>query len=316
MGKLMKLSDAAERLGVDRQTIENWAARGVLHIKKDSKPHYVDSELIEQIADFGSDVAASLKALQTIKEDYEHQAADIRKAKSEMMKEWNDVNDIRRYKNFCVESSIRTDFFTSVLTLFVYSGDLSQREASILSSLLHGESMDDIAQRFGLIRESIRQIALKAIRKANTLSSIKERFMSLDELQTTVQSQKIVINDLRSKLKIQEEQDALAKQLSDEAVRNKFIENDALCTLLSRRLIDCDITVRSLNCVKSIDIETIGDLVKHSKLDLLKCRNFGKKSLTELSDFVDSLGLSFGMDVDKIYCERIEYQMALHNDET
>ena len=69
--------------------------------------------------------------------------------------------------------------------------------------------------------------------------------------------------------------------------------------LLKTRLVDMDLSVRALNCLKAADVETLGELVSFKKNDLLKFRNFGKKSLTELEDFVKEKGLTFGMDVAK-----------------
>jgi DNA-directed RNA polymerase subunit alpha len=69
--------------------------------------------------------------------------------------------------------------------------------------------------------------------------------------------------------------------------------------LLKTKLVDMDLSVRALNCLKAADVETLGDLVSYNKTDLLKFRNFGKKSLTELDDLVDGKGLTFGMNVAK-----------------
>ena len=69
--------------------------------------------------------------------------------------------------------------------------------------------------------------------------------------------------------------------------------------LLKTKLVDMDLSVRALNCLKAADVETLGDLVSFNKNDLLKFRNFGKKSLTELDDLVDNKGLTFGMNVAK-----------------
>jgi DNA-directed RNA polymerase subunit alpha len=69
--------------------------------------------------------------------------------------------------------------------------------------------------------------------------------------------------------------------------------------LLKTKLVDLDLSVRALNCLKAADVETLGDLVSYAKSDLLKFRNFGKKSLTELEDLVDNKGLTFGMNVAK-----------------
>ncbi len=69
--------------------------------------------------------------------------------------------------------------------------------------------------------------------------------------------------------------------------------------LLKGKLVDMDLSVRALNCLKSAEVETLGELVVFNKTDLLKFRNFGKKSLTELDELLASLNLSFGMDISK-----------------
>jgi len=67
--------------------------------------------------------------------------------------------------------------------------------------------------------------------------------------------------------------------------------------LLKTKLIDMDLSVRALNCLKAADVDTLGELVSFNKNDLLKFRNFGKKSLTELDELVENKGLTFGMNV-------------------
>lgn len=74
--------------------------------------------------------------------------------------------------------------------------------------------------------------------------------------------------------------------------------------ILKKKLSDMDLSVRALNCLKAADIESLGDLVSYKKTDLLKFRNFGKKSLTELEDLIENNGLSFGMNVSKYKLEK------------
>ena len=69
--------------------------------------------------------------------------------------------------------------------------------------------------------------------------------------------------------------------------------------LLKTKLTDMNLSVRALNCLKAADVDTLGDLVKYQKNDLLKFRNFGKKSLTELDDLLEEHGLQFGTDTSK-----------------
>jgi DNA-directed RNA polymerase subunit alpha len=69
--------------------------------------------------------------------------------------------------------------------------------------------------------------------------------------------------------------------------------------LLKTKLVDMDLSVRALNCLKAADVDTLADLVSFNKNDLLKFRNFGKKSLTELEELVHSKQLNFGMNLAK-----------------
>ena len=88
---------------------------------------------------------------------------------------------------------------------------------------------------------------------------------------------------------------------TDSGSSNEEMDESSLLIrqVLKSKLIDMDLSVRALNCLKSAELETLGDLVAIQKSDLLKFRNFGKKSLSELEDLVKSKGLEFGMNVSK-----------------
>jgi DNA-directed RNA polymerase subunit alpha len=88
---------------------------------------------------------------------------------------------------------------------------------------------------------------------------------------------------------------------TDEKYENEEFDEEILHMrqMLKTKLVDMDLSVRALNCLKAADVETLGELVTYNKNDLLKFRNFGKKSLTELDELLDNLNLSFGMDISK-----------------
>ncbi len=88
---------------------------------------------------------------------------------------------------------------------------------------------------------------------------------------------------------------------SDDKFANDEFDEEVLHMrqLLKTKLVDLDLSVRALNCLKAADVDTLGDLVRFNKNDLLKFRNFGKKSLTELEDLLEAMNLSFGMDITK-----------------
>ncbi|MBK6776552.1 MAG: DNA-directed RNA polymerase subunit alpha [Flavobacteriales bacterium] len=92
----------------------------------------------------------------------------------------------------------------------------------------------------------------------------------------------------------------ISLELEERVKEEEFDETSLhMRQMLKTKLVDMDLSVRALNCLKAADIETLGDLVSYNKNDLLKFRNFGKKSLTELEDLVENKGLTFGMNVSK-----------------
>ena len=88
---------------------------------------------------------------------------------------------------------------------------------------------------------------------------------------------------------------------ADEIAQTETYDEESLHMrqLLKTKLVDMDLSVRALNCLKAAEVDTLGDLVSFNKNDLMKFRNFGKKSLTELEELVNIKGLNFGMDLSK-----------------
>ncbi len=93
------------------------------------------------------------------------------------------------------------------------------------------------------------------------------------------------------KITIEEEEKQREEELDEEILHMRQI--------LKKRLVDLDLSVRALNCLKAAGVNTLGDLVQYQKEDLLKFRNFGKKSLAEIEELLDNYSLDFGMDVSK-----------------
>jgi len=93
---------------------------------------------------------------------------------------------------------------------------------------------------------------------------------------------------------------------ADEIAETETYDEESLHMrqLLKTRLVDMDLSVRALNCLKAAEVDTLGDLVSFNKNDLMKFRNIGKKSLTELDELVNIKGLQFGMDLSKYKLDR------------
>ncbi len=94
-------------------------------------------------------------------------------------------------------------------------------------------------------------------------------------------------------------------ETEERSVTEEFDENTLhVRQLLKTKLVDLDLSVRALNCLKAADVETLGELVAYNRNDLLKFRNFGKKSLAELDQLVETKGLEFGMNTAKFKLDK------------
>ena len=93
---------------------------------------------------------------------------------------------------------------------------------------------------------------------------------------------------------------------TEEKFENEEVDEEVLHMrqLLKTNLMDLDLSVRALNCLKAAEVDSLGELVKFNKNDLLKFRNFGKKSLTELEDLLTSMSLTFGMDTSRFKLDK------------
>ena len=183
---------------------------------------------------------------------------------------------------------------------------LGERERVILKRYLDGCVFESIGDDFGLTRERVRQIIEKSLRKLDSLEpygDIVSRCNELDAenrlMKATMKRQESELAELRYKMNHQTDEEKALGALSE--------QDRLVVEQLNMKLVDMNLTVRALNCLKSVDMETFGDLVKCDKTTLLRCRNFGKKSLGELDDLLDAVSTSigikfyFGMDVQPYY---------------
>ena len=305
--RLIQVAEAAKRLGVSRQTLENWGKNGTLKIRTIGKPvnsHWVDADTIEALSDTIQDVERSRKRLQ---EEQELIRAGYRK-ESQLRK------DIER--ELFMAGKFRTailckDFYMSIPIMLNEIGLLNHREAQIMCDIINGKDVGWIAQDYCLTRSRIMQIFHKGCRKARELSTIKEQLDELHKLRNEAELMKTELNIMYDKLKnkmVRITEQKIQEMDKEECI--KYIKTtDEMLKILSTSLVDCNLSTRALNCLKSAHIETIGDLIKFTRANLLKFRNFGKKTLGELDDFLESKGLTFGTDVDKIYSDRIELRL-------
>ena len=280
--KLIHITEAAERIGVSRQTLKNWCDNGAIPSHKmgktedSSRSVWVDCDTIDALADTMRDVERARDILKKEVEQYNSKVSLF-----------NEVSDNIRHDVLLigkVSSAVRRkEFYLSIPRMLASIGTITEREADIMCQVIDGRELALIAVDYGLTTTRVLQIFLKGCRKAAELKDIKSQLDELKRLMVEVAELKTVIKNLSK-----DEHINLAQ--IDDSFRNK----------IRRRLADCDLSNRTLGCLVGAGIYTVGDLCKSSKLDLLSIRNFGRKSMAELDDFLEDMGLDFGMDIDRM----------------
>lgn len=289
MDKRITRNKAAEILGVSRQTISNYIKDGLLGGFKDEKGNtYVNAEDIERYAKKYKFIAVSEEML-------DKKLAEIKAAKEQANDELAEIRKALFFKHnygACNEDvrNIITALYKANLAPY-----LKPREYKLLMAFLNdgNSSLQDLSEEYCLTPERCRQIIRKACQKfyAQT-KEIEHDIKTNNELKAEVESLKSAIKAL------QKDYDTFRiehgeKQISDIAFPPK---------ILSTRFIDCNLPVRCLNCLRSCDIDTIGDLLTNytSLYDIRDTRNLGKKSMSILSDFLYDLDLFFKKEDESI----------------
>lgn len=303
--KLIRVTDAAARLGVTSQTIENWGKSGCLKIKtmgKSGKGHWVDEDTISALGDTWADVEHARQVMEAERQEIEDARKNFRAELKEIRREAMMLKRVG-------QAVVCENFYLSIPEMLCSLGVINCREVQVMRRVISGEPIGYIAEYFGVTKNAILGIFGRGCRKARHLEDIKKRLDEAEAMKAEIaelkQTVAVLNRDLKSQREVEEEQ----RKMEEAELKEHIARTDSLLKLLNTNIVDWDLPVRALNCLKAIDVETIGDLVRLNKVDLLKARNFGKRSLGEVEDLIIGLGLGFGMDVDKIYRERIAMKM-------
>lgn len=284
MTKLIQRHEAAEMVGVTRQTIQNWIEKGVIKSQKIGNAVYVSIEAIKALA-------PDIKSI----EDSMHKLQEEKIKTNLLIDEYKEKNRQLRADlkilSTCAESTIRKEFYLSIIDMLGDEQVLKDREQKILYEIMNGSTLMEISKYYGLTNERIRQISYEAIRKAAHL-------INLRDLETENQELKKEVTALKNNIvTLQKHISELEKYLNIEEEKG-FDYN--LYKLLVTPINSYNISVRSMNAITSHNIKTIGDLAKVKLSDVEQYRNIGKKSIKELKELLDNVGLYFGYDVDRI----------------
>lgn len=264
--RLISRSEAADLLCCEEQTVSNWVNNGVITGHMKNGRLFVDSQTILDLFDTAQDVARSEWQLKRLQKKYDKKKDELQQAINTKMCE------LRLYNHSAIGKITCDGIYSFILS---YRPLLTEVEISIIQSMIEHRSVNAVAATFDLSPARILQILHKSIKKLATARRYDDMMNEIDSLKHTV-------TYLKEKL-------ALCN------VKPEGVEADEI--VLKRKLVDTVISVRALNCLRWMEIRTVAELVSLKKSELIKIRNFGKKTLRELEELVDSLGLEFGMDI-------------------
>lgn len=282
--KLLAVAELARDLGVTDQTIRNYAKKGILSYVRIGARAYISRESIENMRNDLRITAEGKRKLKELKDKYEEEIAKYDQALYHLEQD-----------NSLLYFLARVSYSRTLMKAVVSSlgkDYLTEEEKNIIFELLDCKRLSDIAIRHGRSKNGIENIVKKTIRNLGELVTYSDLEKEIGERNSEIETLKATIRSL---------QDEIDNYRMPKNRPMAFSNDDRrLIKLLETRIDEIDFSVKTSNCMKSAEIETLGDLVQYNRLDLLKFRGLGRKTLTEIEEYLQSKGLTFGMDVPSL----------------
>ena len=191
-----------------------------------------------------------------------------------------------------MDSKVKIDM---VLSIIKGRGFVTAEEQNIEEALLGTIATDSIFTPIKNVKFEIENFRVEQKTDYEKLIFDVITDGSIDPKDALTEAAKILIHHFMlfsdERITLEDEETSSENQYDEESLKMR--------QLLQSKLTEMDLSVRALNCLKAAEVDTLGDLVTFNKSDLMKFRNFGKKSLTELDELVALKGLNFGMDTAK-----------------
>ena len=261
-------SEAAEMVGVSAQTIRNLCKAGTIRYQLRSQLFYACKEDVEQYMQSITEVHEIEQSIEEYKAQKEELSELLRDAIHEQ-KERLDTMNMFPERIKCI-----TNLMAAIVPHFV--SELSAREIEVVMELLKGGKWSEMAKDLQLSRLRALYIFDKAVEKIQAYPDMLTACeQMLDSREREIEELMQQITDLKSRCSVEDG----AEQTTNNSI-------------LMMPIRDIDFSTRTWNALVTAEIETIGDLVKCRRDDLLKYRNFGKKSLAEIEDWLEAHGLA------------------------
>lgn len=253
--RLVSRKDAAEFLNCSQQTVSNWVNDGILKGHNIDGRLFVDANTLDALVDNVNDI-----------ENSKTKIAELRNQLDEERKKLENELTLKREELLLCKSVLGSITRSTVSSLVsTYKSLLAESEADVIKSVLCCGNIEDVAKKYdidGLRVLRIFEKGCKRLRSVNFDKMNEELFFfkqRVNELENENQN-------LRNGISV-----------STNNTRNKFLDE---------KISDCDLTVRALTQLRCMNVETVEDLVKLKRTDLLRQRNMGKKTVSEIEDFL------------------------------
>lgn len=290
--KLITTAEVAERFEVSSSTVINWLKKGYLpclQVKRGRKKSFLFSkDAVDRLCEELNQIEEAKERIEEARQEYDN-----------LLEQYHaDQKALRQVTGFGSILVSTSYLLPKILELCTPIKELAYNQAKAIRMYAEGSSLEEIGGELHVSRERARQLAYKASRVLACRMNI------YDEQKETIKEKNLEIAVMKQEIK--RLQDANAKlvlgiraagnDVQQEAADGKV--NYSRVELLQTRIWDIpEFSVRTLNCLKFAEVETLEELVQYDKKTFLRFRNFGKKSLSELEEVMDGYGLHFGMDV-------------------
>ena len=294
----MQRKEAARWFGVEEQTISNWIKSGILTGRKIGSLVFVDKETVTCHSD-------TLQEIKQTEERLQRKLQEAKEREESLDKRIEDIANAETSVPTAMPQWMVKELFRAIINTAGYDV-LTSPEWQVLSDINDGLSISQTCDKNWISREVAMKRIRSAFRKIQAMKSFSEVRKECKELQKNNQILENMVEFLNKELKVARdtiEAKREAIELSYQNLPPIYQGEDGIARLrevLTLNIFDCSLSSRIVNALRCMDIGTIGDIVIHEKRFFEGYRNFGKKSINDLEEFLELQDLSFGMDIELI----------------
>jgi DNA-binding NarL/FixJ family response regulator len=296
--KLLYRSEVAKMFGVSEQTVSNYVSCGILkNIKMDSRT-YITRESVERVLkDMRSDDEINRRIIKM--------RADARIIHQEIRREYANARTNKSAIHI-LSGYIARDILIAMIRS-MGERHLTDRQEDAVCAFIKGWDSRKISEEFETDDYNVRYMVYKALKAFKTLPKYSKLEDEIDELKNDNKAMSKRIESLEKELCLAKK--ALNIYQDMEQGNGQYSDKDfEIYKALQTKTDDIYFSKRTTNVLAYMDVKTLADLVQYKKTDLLRVRNCGRKTVREIDDYLDSVGLSFGMNVERyrnVYLDKI-----------